>query len=284
MIVDGEARQVTQAAGTIVLEQAVSPGEISSFQVRYRSRGEGSWRYQPSNVADTLRDFDLAMTTNFDAVDFPAGTMSPSSRTEAAGGQSLVWHFDQIVTGYGIGMQMPQRIQPGELAASLAFSAPISLFFFFLILAVLARLRNLDIHPVNYLFLGAAFFSFHLLFAYSVDRIPTPIAFAVASVVSVTMVIAYLRLVVSDRFAFREAALAQLVYLVGFGMAHFLEGFTGLTLTVLSIATLFVVMLLTGRIRWSQALATEPTRFMSGPGLRPLAPIESPVPPPGAGS
>ena len=49
-----------------------------------------------------------------------------------------------------------------------------------------------------------------------------------------------------------EAAAGQILYLVGFSLAHFWEGFTGLTVTVLSILTLFVLMQLTGRVRWSQ--------------------------------
>ena len=62
----------------------------------------------------------------------------------------------------------------------------------------------------------------------------------------------YLRLAVGPRFAFVEAGLAQLVYLVGFSLAHFWDGFTGLTVTVLGIVTLFALMQLTGRIRWSE--------------------------------
>jgi hypothetical protein len=62
---------------------------------------------------------------------------------------------------------------------------------------------------------------------------------------------------VSARFAYVEAGLAQLVYLVGFSLAHFWEGYTGLTTTVLAIATLYLIMQLTGRVRWSQALATK---------------------------
>jgi hypothetical protein len=40
------------------------------------------------------------------------------------------------------------------------------------------------------------------------------------------------------------------VYLIGFSLAHFWEGFTGLAVTVLSILTLFLLMQLTGRVRW----------------------------------
>lgn len=238
------------------------PLEIASqtsrlVRITYKSRGIDSWVYKPTSGGKSLRDFRLDMTTDFDAIDFPAQTLSPSARQSVASGTELTWRFDHIVSGYGMGMIMPARIQPGELAQSLSFSAPISLLFFFLVIAVLAKLRNLDIHPVNYFFLGAAFFAFHLLFAYSVDHLPIAAAFALSSVVSVAMVTCYLRLVVSQRFAFVEAGLAQLVYLVGFSMAHFLEGFTGLTLTVLSVATLFLLMLLTGRIRWSRVLGEK---------------------------
>jgi len=49
-----------------------------------------------------------------------------------------------------------------------------------------------------------------------------------------------------------EAGLTQLIYLVLFSYAFFFEGFTGLTVTIGSILTLFVVMQMTGRIRWEE--------------------------------
>ena len=52
------------------------------------------------------------------------------------------------------------------------------------------------------------------------------------------------------RFAAIEAGLAQLIYLVLFSYAFFFKGFTGLAITIGSIVTLFVVMQMTGRIRW----------------------------------
>ena len=68
--------------------------------------------------------------------------------------------------------------------------------------------------------------------------------------------VSYLRLVVGTRFATREAALAQFIYLVAFSYAFFLKGFTGLAITIGSIITLFVVMQATGRIRWKDKFAT----------------------------
>lgn len=107
--------------------------------------------------------------------------------------------------------------------------------------------------------IAGAFFSFQLLFAYLVDHVSIGVGFAIASLSSIIMVTMYLRLVVGPRFAFREAAAAQLVYQVGFAGAHFLDGYTGLTVAVLATVTLFVLMMLTGRVKWSQALSWKAT-------------------------
>jgi hypothetical protein len=249
------ARKVTPQNGSFTVRVPVRPGETSIIHAHYTTRGMNEWRYALGNGVGLLRNFRLDMKTDFPDIDYPAQTLSPARRERTADGWSLGWKFEQVVTGHGIGMLTPTRIQPGELAAALSFSAPISLLFFFVVLFVLATLRKIDVHPMNYLMLAAAFFAFHLLFAYSADLLPVEAAFALASVVSVVLVVSYLRLVIGARFAFVEAAAAQLVYLVGFSLAHFWEGYTGLTVTVLAILTLFLVMQLTGRLRWSEVFA-----------------------------
>ncbi|MFO0727134.1 MAG: inner membrane CreD family protein [Myxococcota bacterium] len=271
--VDGVARPEARHPkdGLVALSIPVTPGQEVSLRIAYKSRGQDQWSYQPASGVASLRNFHLAVATDFSEIDFPAYTMSPSQKAKNGSGWNLDWSFREVVTGHGLGVVMPNLIQPGELAASLAYSAPISLFFFFLVIFVLATLRGLDLHPVNYLFLAGAFFAFHLLFAYSVDHLAVVPAFAVSSAVSMILVVSYLRLVVSARFAFLESALAQLVYLVGFSLAHFFDGFTGLTVTVLSIATLFVLMQLTGRVRWSEVFSAGAGRAQSGPNPAPVA-------------
>jgi hypothetical protein len=78
---------------------------------------------------------------------------------------------------------------------------------------------------------------------------------AISSVVSIFLVVSYLRLVAGIRFAALEAGTAQLIYLVVFSYAFFWKGFTGLAITVISVITLFIVMQATGRIRWSERFA-----------------------------
>lgn len=105
---------------------------------------------------------------------------------------------------------------------------------------------------MNYFFLSTAFFAFHLLLAYLADHLDIHVSFAICSAVSVVLVVTYLRLVTGTQFAIREAALAQLIYLVLFSYAFFFKGLTGLAITIVAILTLFAAMQMTGRIRWSE--------------------------------
>jgi inner membrane protein involved in colicin E2 resistance len=85
--------------------------------------------------------------------------------------------------------------------------------------------------------------------------LPVETAFILSSAVSVGLVVSYLRLVVGSRFALLEAGMAQLLYQVGFSTAHFFDGYTGLSITVLVVLTLFLLMQLTGRLSWSAVFA-----------------------------
>ena len=260
------ANQKNSASGTV----RVKAGQTAALKVGYKSQGLNDWRYHFGNseVAQ-VRDFSLKMTTNFKDIDFPDNTLSPTQKTETANGWQLDWNYKNLVSGYQIAMTMPEKLQPGPLAGRISFFAPVSLFFFFFLMLIITTMRGIELHPMNYFFLAAAFFSFHLLLAYLVDHVSIHLAFAICSAVSVFLVVSYLRLVVGLRFATREAAVAQFIYLVAFSYAFFLKGFTGLAITIGSILTLFVVMQATGKIRWREKFSAPPPT----PEFAPPAPV-----------
>lgn len=238
----------------------IGSGKTAQLNVGYRSQGLNTWRYNfGQGDVSQVRDFILNMTTNFKDIDFPESTISPSEKIETGNGWKLTWSYKNLLSGYQIAMVMPEKLQPGPLAGRISFFAPVSLFFFFFLMLIITTMRGIDLHPMNYFFLAAAFFSFHLLLAYLVDHISIHASFAIAAAVSIFLVVSYLRLVVGIRFASREAALAQFIYLVMFSYAFFLKGFTGLAITIGSVLTLFVVMQVTGRVRWTEKFKLKPT-------------------------
>ena len=247
---------LTDEQGTVG-RATIPPQSDVKLHVAYRSQGLDSWRYQLGDGIAQAHDFQLVMQTNFRNIDFADDTLSPTSKLSVPGGWQLTWQYLNLVSGFQIGMTMPEKLQPGPLAGEISYAAPVSLFFFFFLIFIITTLRNIDLHPLNYFFLATAFFAFHLLLAYLVDHISIHLAMVVSSIVSVMLVVSYLRLVVGMRFAALEAGTAQLIYLVLFSYAFFWRGFTGLSITVIAIITLFVVMQATGRIRWSERFAAR---------------------------
>jgi len=257
--VDGAPVAVSNEQNAAIGSVKVPAGQFARLAVGYRSQGLNEWRYSfGSNEVAQVRDFILKMKTNFKDIDFPDNTLSPSEKHETGDGWDLTWSFKNLVSGYQIAMVMPEKLQPGPLAGRISFFAPVSLFFFFFIMLIITTMRGIELHPMNYFFLAAAFFSFHLLLAYLVDHVSIHLAFAISAAVSVFLVVSYLRLVVGLHFASREAAVAQFVYLVMFSYAFFLKGFTGLAITIGSVATLFVAMQVTGRIHWADNFSLKP--------------------------
>jgi hypothetical protein len=255
--VDGEEipPQDDLTAG-ITAEIELNENRESVVEVGYRSRGLDDWRYLfvPAGVAQ-VRDFLLTVTTDFEEIDFPAGTLSPSTKSAQAEGWKLVWGFNNLVTGQNVGLDLPNRLNPGPVSARITFFAPVSLLFFMTVLVIQGMLGRHRLHPINYFFLGTAFFSFHLLLAYLVDHLDIHLSFLIAAAVSVVLVLSYLRLVSGMRQALPQVGLAQIVFLVLFSYAFFFEGYTGLTVTIGSILTLFVLMQATGRVEWEELFA-----------------------------
>jgi inner membrane protein involved in colicin E2 resistance len=260
-LVDGVAVPLVNENNAATASVKIPAGKTAQLATGYRSQGLNEWRYSfGSQDVTQVRDFTLKMKTNFKDIDFPENTLSPSTKQQTGAGWDLTWSYKNLLSGYQIAMVMPEKLQPGPLAGRISFFAPVSLFFFFFIMLIITTMRGIDLHPMNYFFLAAAFFSFHLLLAYLVDHVSIHVAFVIASSVSVFLVVSYLRLVVGLRFASREASLAQFVYLVMFSYAFFLKGFTGLAITLGSVVTLFVAMQVTGRIRWTDKFSLKPVQ------------------------
>ncbi len=267
LTVDDKPVAVTIGDAGVTVRAQVGGGKSAVLLARYRSQGLDSWEYKLGDQITQVRDFHLKARTDFSGFDFPDNSLSPTEKKQSGAGWDLEWNYQNLVSGFEIALKMPQKLQPGPLAGRISYFAPVSLFFFFFLVFILTTLRGIDLHPMNYFFLACAFFAFHLLLAYLADHISIHAAFAICSAMSIFLVVSYLRLVVSLRFAAVEAALTQFIYLVLFSYAFFFEGLTGLTVTIGAILTLFAVMQMTGRIRWEEKFARRPAEGRTGVGV-----------------
>ena len=250
MIGEKEVRDIQISSGIIHEKIKLNPGQMENVEITYESQGLNEWWYDFGSNVNQVKNFSLIMNTNFEEIDFPQNSISPTEKERTEKGWKLQWKYSNLLSGIQIGMGMPRKLNPGPWVSRITKSAPVSLFLFFFLLFVFTTVRKVNIHPMNYFFVAAAFFSFHLLLAYLVDHISIHLSFFICSIVSIFLVVSYMRLVVGRRFAFVEVGISQFVYLVLFSYTFFFEHYSGLAITILCILTLFIVMQFTGRLKW----------------------------------
>ncbi len=231
----------------------LAPGAQRSFQVSYQTRGLREWHYRFDPQSNRVQDLQIQVQTNFTAVDFPPGSLAPMQKTaQAETGMRLEWQAADLITAQPIGVLMPERLNPGPLAARISFFAPVCLLFFYVLLTALGIVRRVNIHPMHYLFVAAGFFAFNLLFSYLVDHLALAWAFWLAAGVSVLLVTTYLAHALGSGLPWWWLALGQIFYLVLFSYSFFFVGVTGLIVTVGAILTLALLMALTARTDWNR--------------------------------
>ena len=258
LIAGQQAPIASEIASGVVESISLDPGQEAPITIAYRSRGLDQWSYALAEYGVAqARSLHLTMNTDFRGIDFPPGGMSPTQKEPTPDGWRLTWSFESVVTGQQIALDLPNKLNPGPVVSRITFFAPVSLLFFLTVMVVLGILEGRSLHPMNYFFIAAAFFSFHLLLAYLADQVRIQTAFAASAAVSITLVVTYLRLVAGWRLALLRAGLAQLVYLVLFSATFFLDGTTGLAITVGAILTLFVLMQLTAKVEWNGVFSRD---------------------------
>lgn len=235
------------------------PNEEKEFVIGYRSQGTGLWQFSFGDGTKRVKNFALNVTTHFKEFDIPEFCTSPSEKTETPDGWNLMWKYSDVISNIKIGVDMPKKLNPGPVAERVSFFAPVSLLFFFTILIIIGAIQGNSIHPMNYFFLAAAFFAFHLLFAYLVDHLELGWSFIIASATSVVLVFTYMRLVMNTGFTLKVIVPTQVIYLVLFSYSFFFEGYTGLTITIGAIVTLFVLMQMTAKVDWNTVFTKNNT-------------------------
>lgn len=270
--VNGAEVPVKYTDGKAEAQFVIPAGATAAVATGYRTNGMERWVYEPSpDGVGVVRNFRLAMLTDFAKIDYPADGVSPTSAEKVDDGWKLTWQYTSVVSGRPIGLVMPAPMNPGPLVARITAFAPVSLLFFFAALVLLTATSGVKVHPVHYGFLAAAFFAFDLLLAYLADQIDINLAFLIAAATSVALVVFYLLVVVGKSRALVEIAISQFVFLVLFSYSFFFQGFTGLAITIGAVLTLAYFMFKTAHVDW-EAVFPKKQPAMSGQHWAPVPP------------
>src|SRR5262249_48643540 len=87
LVVGGkEIQNLPFNAGVLSHKIGLAPGQSEVVEVGYGSHGMDEWWYDFGNEVSQVKNFSLAMRTDFDQIDFPQSSLSPTQKTQSAPG------------------------------------------------------------------------------------------------------------------------------------------------------------------------------------------------------
>lgn len=256
VVLGDKTEEQVPSDGLVKLSAIVPANGKVTMTLEYSALGKDAWRYA-FGEGGRARNFELTLETNFRDYNVPIDAESATAHREGKEGLTHVWTFPSATGVNAVGIEVPAFVDAAKVAMRMSFFGPLSLGLFFGVLVIAALRMGVFLHVMHFVLLAAACFAFQLLFAYTVDVVPAVLAFIISGLVSMALVGYYLKLVAGVAFM-RVALLAQFAYIVVFNATFFLDGYTGLTLTVVGIVTLGLVMAGTAQMDWSKVIGRSP--------------------------
>ncbi len=194
LTVDGreDSGNTEYEADRIVWTGRVAGERTARFKVGFRARGQGRFGYafepertssnQAPRVSRPVTAFHMTLTVRGakGALDFPLGSMAPTSDAASPGERVLVWEVNRLLSTFDVGVELPDTRGVSTALGKLTLNAP----FFFLLFAggLLVCLRAIGrrARALHVLGLSAAYFLYFPLAAYLTAYLPWPIAAALA--------------------------------------------------------------------------------------------------------
>ena len=107
------------------LESPLKTGEEFDFEISFQSRGLEHWYFQVREPRE-IRDLELRLAapdTLRKNLNYPEGCMTPTEIIDTSDhkGVTLVYRLDRALSSKGIGIQLPQPTQPGELTGAVLY-------------------------------------------------------------------------------------------------------------------------------------------------------------------
>jgi len=247
LLVDGkeDPSRTEYAADRVAWRGRVDGGRTARFALAYRARGLSRFGYRfvseagEGAAARPVSGFRMQVRVRNlrGAVDYPVGSMAPTSISDADGARLFVWDVDRILTSFNIGLELPDRSDLSAAIGRLIHNAP---FFYLMFAAALTlslssvRRRARALHVGG---LSAAYFLYFPLAAYLSAYLAWPLACGLALGGISAVVLLHVARFIGARAAGR-AGLCLLFFLATPAVAYLLPEHTGLILVLIGFVAL----------------------------------------------
>lgn len=233
--------QTEYAPSQIVWTGKVDGQKTVKFQLQFKARGMTTFGYtfaptrdgRSASESKPITAFNLVMNVTGvpGEIDFPVGSMSPTSDVASGNGRTLVWNVERLLTSFDVGIRLPDNRGANLAMEHLTRKAPaFYLLFGGALLWAFATVRR-RARAMHVLALSGAYFLFFPLATYLTAYMAWPIASGVALAgITVLCIVHAARFV--DRSAAVRVAVSAGFFLAVPTIAHLIPAHTGVILIV----------------------------------------------------
>ncbi len=241
---DSDFSDGVQWQGTLAKDQT------AAIEVSYNAQGTETFDYAMGREQAEIKNLDVEIVTDFIESDIPNGAMVPTSSSGDRWQMKYFWKASNLVTGQNISLKFKISGNYGEIVAKLFYYSPIALFLFVGFLLVFCISKNINLHPMHYLFIITGFFIFYLLGSYLVSYMNIILAVFASLSVSTGIIAYYTILIGKGKDLIRIALYGALLFQWIFSVAFFIPEHTGFLITIASIIAFVFLMRTTASVDW----------------------------------
>ncbi|MCB1189969.1 MAG: US12 family protein [Leptospiraceae bacterium] len=240
----------TNLADGVNWEGYMGPNEEKKISVEYKAQGTGVFQYSLGKYQKEIKKLEAVLTTNFTDYDIPEYAMVPSNINSDGTKTEIKWEGKNLITGQNISLKFDIEGNYGKVASKLFFYSPLALFLFLGSILLFTISRQINLHPMHYLFLIGGFFVFYLLGSYLISYIKMIPGILVSLAISMGIMLYYVYLIKKEQNLIQVTLVASLIFQWIFSLAFFFPEHTGFIITLGSIIAFVALLKSTAQVDW----------------------------------
>lgn len=240
----------TNLADGVNWEGYMGPNEEKKISVQYKAQGTGVFQYSLGKYQKEIKKLEATLVTDFADYDIPERAMVPSSVSSDGSKTKINWEGKNLITGQNISLEFDIEGNYGEIAPKLFLYSPLALFLFLGSILLFTVSRQVNLHPMHYLFMIGGFFVFYLLGSYLISYIKMIPGVLVSLAVSTGIIVYYVSLIKKEKNLIQVTLLASIIFQWIFSLAFFFPQHTGFIITLGSIIAFVALLRSTAHVDW----------------------------------
>jgi len=225
----------TNIADGISWAGILNRGEKKEFIIKYNAQGTENFTYSLAANKLEIKNLLAEISTDFKDYQVPDGAMVHTGLSSDDTISKMEWKSSNLVTGQNIALNFSIAGNYGKIVSKMFLYSPLAIFLFLGFLLIFGISKQLNLHPMHYIFIITAFFVLYLLGSYLISYVHVIGAILIALAISTALIVYYSYLIKKGKELVNGVIFGSILFQWIFSTAFFFPEHTGLMITLASI-------------------------------------------------